>query len=98
MQSGLRAEGKGCPAAILRGSVGDGDAAEEIATLLEDADASIRKKAAELLFELRRKETIPALRLALSRAEDEDVRRYAALALTRLGEGRAAHGRAIEEP
>ena len=86
-QSGLRAEGKGWPAAILRGAGGDGDAAEEIATLLEDADAAIRKKAAELLFELRRKETAPALRLALSRAEDEDVRRYAALALTRLGEG-----------
>jgi Sulfatase/HEAT repeats len=86
-QSGLRAEGKGWPAAILRGAGGDGDAAEEIATLLEDADAAIRKKAAELLFELRRKETAPTLRLALSRAEDEDVRRYAALALTRLGEG-----------
>jgi HEAT repeat protein len=86
-QSGLRAEGKGWPAAILRGAGGDGDAAEEIASLLEDADASIRRKAAELLFELRRKETAPALRLALSRAEDEDVRRYAALALTRLGEG-----------
>ncbi len=86
-QTGLRAEGKGWPAAILRGAGGDGDAAEEIATLLEDADASIRKKAAELLFELRRKETAPALRLALGRAEDEDVRRYAALALTRLGEG-----------
>jgi arylsulfatase A-like enzyme len=86
-QSGLRAEGKGWPAAILRGAGGDGDAAEEIASLLEDADASIRRKAAELLFELRRKETAPALRLALSRAEDEDVRRYAALGLTRLGEG-----------
>jgi len=86
-QSGLRAEGKGWPAAILRGAGGDGDAAEEIAGLLEDADAAIRRKAAELLFELRRKETAPALRLALSRAEDEDVRGYAALALTRLGEG-----------
>jgi arylsulfatase A-like enzyme len=86
-QSGLRAEGKGWPAAILRGQGGDGDAAEEIASMLEDADAAIRRKAAELLFELRRKETIPALRLALGRAEDEDVRRYAALALTRLGEG-----------
>jgi arylsulfatase A-like enzyme len=86
-QTGLRAEGKGWPAAILRGAGGDGDAAEEIASLLEDADASIRRKAAELLFELRRKETAPALRLALSRAEDEDVRRFSALALTRLGEG-----------
>lgn len=86
-QTGLRAEGKGWPAAILRGAGGDGDAAEEIAALLDDADAGIRRKAAELLFELRRKETAPALRLALSRAEDEDVRRFSALALTRLGEG-----------
>jgi len=86
-QSGLRAEGKGWPAAILRGAGGDGDAAEEIASLLDDADKAIRRKAAELLFELRRKETAPALRLALARAEDEDVRRFAALALTRLGEG-----------
>ncbi|HEY6081197.1 MAG TPA: sulfatase-like hydrolase/transferase, partial [Polyangiaceae bacterium] len=86
-QSGLRAEGKGWPAAILRGAGGDGDAAEEIAALLDDADAAIRRKAAELLFELRRKETAPALRLALGRAEDETVRRFAALALTRLGDG-----------
>jgi hypothetical protein len=86
-RSGLRAEGKGWPPAILRGAGGDGDAAEEIASLLEDADVSIRRKAAELLFELRRKETAPALRLALGRADDEDVRRYCALGLTRLGEG-----------
>jgi arylsulfatase A-like enzyme len=86
-RSGLRAEGKGWPPAILRGAGGDGDAAEEIASLLEDADVSIRRKAAELLFELRRKETAPALRLALGRADDEDVRRYCALSLTRLGEG-----------
>ncbi len=97
-QSGLRAEGKGWPAAILRGAGGDGDAAEEIAGLLDDADASIRRKAAELLFELRRKETAPALRLALSRAEDEDVRRYAALALTAARRRCAAHGGAAEEP
>jgi hypothetical protein len=86
-QSGLRAEGKGWPAAILRGAGGDGDAAEEIASLLEDADVAIRRKAAELLFELRRKETAPALRLALGRADDEIVRRFCALSLTRLGEG-----------
>lgn len=97
-QSGLRAEGKGWPAAILRGQGGDGDAAEEIASLLEDADASIRRKAAELLFELRRKETIPALRLALGRAEDEDVRRYAALALTRMGEGAPLSVELLQSP
>ena len=86
-QNGLRAEGKGWPPAILRGISGDGDAVDEIAALLDDADLAIRRKAAELLFELKRPEAKPALRLALGRDEDEVVRRYAALSLTRLGEG-----------
>lgn len=84
---GLRAEGKGWPSAILRGIAGEADAAPEIAMLLDDADRAIRRKAAELLFELRRPETAPALRLALSRDEDPEVRNYSALGLTRLGEG-----------
>jgi len=86
-QNGLRAEGKGWPPAILRGISGDGDAVEEIAALLDDADLAIRRKAAELLCELKRPEAKSALRLALGRDEDEVVRRYAALSLTRLGEG-----------
>ena len=86
-QNGLRAEGKGWPPAILRGISGDGDAVEEIAALLDDADLAIRRKAAEVLFELKRPEAKAALRLALGRDEDEIVRRYAALSLTRLGEG-----------
>ena len=86
-QSGLRAEGKGWPPAILRGISGDGDAVDEIAALLDDADLAIRRKAAELLFELKRPEAKAALRLALGRDEDDVVRRYAALSLTRLGEG-----------
>ncbi len=60
--SGLRAEGKGWPAAILRALSGDADAAEELAALLDDADLGIRRKAAELLFEVKRPETAPALR------------------------------------
>ncbi|MEB2324891.1 MAG: sulfatase-like hydrolase/transferase, partial [Sorangiineae bacterium] len=86
-ERGLRAEGKGWPPALLRGLAGDGDAAEELAPLLDDADVTIRRKAAEVLFQLHRKETAPALRLALARDEDDEVRRWAALALTRLGEG-----------
>ncbi|HEY6557522.1 MAG TPA: sulfatase-like hydrolase/transferase [Polyangiaceae bacterium] len=86
-EHGLRAEGKGWPAPILRGAAGDGDAAEEIAALLDDADLKIRRKSAELLFELGRNESAPALRLALSRDEDVEVRRWCALALTRLGQG-----------
>jgi hypothetical protein len=85
--TGLRAEGKGWPGAILRAIAGDGDAAEELAGLLDDADLGIRRKAAELLFELKRREAAPALRLTLGRDEDETVRRWCALALTRLGEG-----------
>ena len=84
---GLRAEGKDWPAPILRGVAGDGDAARDIAGLLDDADPAIRRKAAELLFELRRPETAPALRLALGR--DEDPRREA---LVRAGAHSAGAG------
>ncbi len=86
-QAGKRAEGKGWPAPILRGISGDGDAALEIAGLLDDADVEIRRKAAEILFELRRPEAVSGLELALRRDEDQQVKRYAALALTRLGRG-----------
>lgn len=84
---GLRAEGKGWPAPILRGIAGDGDAALELSDLLDDADPAIRRKAAELLFELRHPDTSASLRLSLTRDEDPIVRRWAALGLTRLGEG-----------
>lgn len=84
---GLRAEGRGWPAPILRGISGDADAAPELSELLDDADPAIRRKAAELLFELARPETSGSLRLSLARDEDVVVRRWAALALTRLGEG-----------
>ncbi len=86
-RAGLRAEGKGWPNAILRGISGDGDAALEIAELLDDADVEIRRKAAETLFKLRNPATAASLRLALDRDEDEQVRRFAALSLTRLGQG-----------
>lgn len=84
---GLRAEGKGWPAPIRRALAGDGDAAPELAELLDDADLGIRRKAAELLFELRRQESAPALRLALAREEDPETRSWLALGLTRLGQG-----------
>ena len=84
---GLRREGKGWPDALRRGMAGDGDAVVEVAALLDDADVANRRKAGEVLFDLRRAEAEPALRLALVRDEDEEVRRWSALALTRLGEG-----------
>lgn len=84
---GLRAEGKGWPPAIRRALTGDADAAGEVAELLDDADVAVRRKAAEVLFDLRRPDTAPALRLALGREEDPQARAWAALALTRLGQG-----------
>src|SRR5690606_25379081 len=44
--------GRHWPAAVLRGVAGDGDAAPELADLLDDADVAVRRKSAELLFSL----------------------------------------------
>jgi arylsulfatase A-like enzyme len=86
--AGAREEGgKPWPDAIRRGLAGDGESAREVAALLDDSDVAFRRKAAEVLFDLKRKEAAPELRLALSRDEDDVVRRWCALALTRLGEG-----------
>lgn len=80
-------EGKGLPEALRRGLGGDVDAAPEVAALLDDADVAVRRKAAEVLFDLRRREVAPSLRLAMTREEDAEARAFIALALTRLGEG-----------
>jgi hypothetical protein len=86
------------PDPIRRGLAGDGEAAREIAALLDDSDVGFRRKAAELLFDLKRKEAAPELRLALSRDEDDVVRRFSALALTRLGEGAPRTVELLDDP
>jgi arylsulfatase A-like enzyme len=96
--AGLRAEGKGWPAALRRGIAGDADAAADVAALLDDADVAIRRKAAEVLFDLKRPETAAALRLAVVRDEDTEVKTRASLALTRLGEGAARTRELLDEP
>jgi len=96
--AGLRSEGKGWPEALRRGIAGDADAALDVAALLDDADVSIRRKAAEILFELKRPEVSPTIRLALVRDEDDEVRRWSALALTRLGEGAPRTRELVEDP
>jgi arylsulfatase A-like enzyme len=75
------------PRALRRGLAGDVEAAADVAALLDDVDVRIRRKAAEVLFELGREEGSEALRRALRRDDDELVRRWCALALTRLGQG-----------
>jgi arylsulfatase A-like enzyme len=80
------AGGPAWPEALRRGLVGEGDAAVDVASLLDDADVGIRRKAAEVSFGLHARETVPQLRRALARDEDDEVRRWSALSLVRAGE------------
>jgi arylsulfatase A-like enzyme len=97
-QQGLRSEGKGWPEALRRGLSGDGDAASDVAALLDDADVAIRRKSAEVLFELARIDAAAPLRLAMVRDDDDEVKRWSALALTRLGEGAPRARDLLEDP
>jgi hypothetical protein len=80
------AGGPSWPEALRRGILGDADAAIDVASLLDDADVGIRRKAAEVCFDLRAPVTVSSLRRALARDEDRDVRRWSMLALIRLGD------------
>ncbi|WP_394849883.1 sulfatase-like hydrolase/transferase [Pendulispora brunnea] len=81
-----RGEAQGWPEALRRGTQGDVEAAADVAMLLDDVRLDVRRKAAEVLFDLRAPATAPALQRALSTAEDPQVRAGCALALVRLGE------------
>ena len=80
------AAGPAWPEALRRGMVGDADAAADVASLLDDADVTMRRKAAEVCFALHVAATAPQLRRALKREEDDEVRRWVSLALVRLGD------------
>ncbi|HEX8793413.1 MAG TPA: sulfatase-like hydrolase/transferase [Polyangiaceae bacterium] len=79
------AGGPAWPEALRRGIMGDPDAAIDVASLLDDADVGIRRKAAEVCFALRSPLTAPYLRRALAHDEDREVRRWSLLALVRIG-------------
>lgn len=79
--------GRAWPAPIVRGLSGDASAAPELALLLDDADRTMREKAAELLFSLATEREAAALRLALGREESPSAQNWLALTLTRLGQG-----------
>jgi hypothetical protein len=80
------AGGPAWPEALRRGMVGDADAARDVAALLDDADVTIRRKAAEVSYALHAAEAAEQVRRALARDEDDEVRRWSALALVRMGE------------
>ncbi|MBW2456937.1 MAG: sulfatase-like hydrolase/transferase [Deltaproteobacteria bacterium] len=75
------------PRALRRGIGGDAEAVLDVAALLDDANVAVRRKAAEVLFDLRQEHAGPHLRRALRSDEDDTVRSWCALALTRLGQG-----------
>jgi hypothetical protein len=74
------------PEALRRGLQGEVEAASDVAALLDDAEVTIRRKAAEVCFRLHAPATVPEVKRALAHDEDDEVRRWAALALARMGE------------
>jgi len=73
------------PDALRRGVQGDVEAALDVAALLDDADVTIRRKAAEVCFSLHDSSTLPAVQRALATDEDGEVKKWAALADVRMG-------------
>jgi hypothetical protein len=82
------------PDPIRRGLSRDPDAAVDAAALLDDASAPIRRKAAEVMFLLHAPQVAPQTLRALSRDEDDEVQRWSALALVRMGDPPSARAEA----
>jgi Sulfatase/HEAT repeats len=74
------------PDPIRRGLMRDGDSAVDAASLLDDADVTIRRKAGEVMFILHPPAVAAETRRTLERDEDREVRSWCALALVRMGE------------
>ena len=88
------------PEALRRGMVGDVEAAPDVVSLLDDADLTIRRKAAEVAYALHVPATAPQLRRSFAEDEDDQVRRWVALALARVGEPAPAlvEGTLLKDP
>jgi arylsulfatase A-like enzyme len=78
-------ESASLPEALRRALQGDREAALEAAPLLDDVRIELRRAAGRALFELAVPETAPFAARALAHDSDEEVTRWAALALVRLG-------------
>ncbi len=86
------------PDVLRRALQGDQDAALEASALLDDANVEIRRKAGEALFILHGHELKPHLERVLDHETDETTRRFAALALVRLGQPRPEAQRLLADP
>jgi HEAT repeat protein len=85
------------PEPLRRGLQGEVEAAADVAALLDDADLTIRRKAAEVTFDLHVPATAPEAKRALAHDEDDEVRRWSALALARMGARSAGQGTGATE-
>jgi len=85
-------EASALPEALRRGLQGDRDAAEDVATLFDDARVDIRREAARCAFRLKAPVMAPQLRRALAKDEDAEVRKWSGLALARMGAPGAGGG------
>jgi arylsulfatase A-like enzyme len=74
------------PDALRRGMQGEADAAEDVGTLLDDANVAVRRKAAEVTFQLAAASVLPQAKRAFMRDEDPEVKRWVSLALVRMGD------------
>ncbi|MBX3231504.1 MAG: sulfatase-like hydrolase/transferase [Labilithrix sp.] len=90
-----RVEASTLPDALRRGLQGDLDAAEDVAPLLDDVRVDIRRLAARCAFRLKAPLLVTQLRRSAAQDADPEVRRWAALALARIGEEGARS--AVEE-
>ena len=76
------------PDALRRALQGDQESGLEAATLLDDANVEIRRKAGEAMFVLHAASLRANLERVLAHEGDETTRRFAALALVRIGDTR----------
>jgi HEAT repeat protein len=74
------------PDALRRGMQGEADSAEDVAALLDDANVTIRRKAAEVTAGLAVLAVAPEARRAFAREEDLVTKRWSAIALVRMGD------------
>lgn len=79
-------EAANLPEALRRCLQGDRESAEEVAALLDDARADVRRRAAKCAFRLRAKEIAPQLRRTADNDEDAMTWGWASAALLRVGE------------
>lgn len=91
-------EAANVPDALRRCLQGDRDSAEEVASLLDDAHADVRRRAAKCAFRLRAKEIAPQLRRTAEHDEDPMTWGWASAALIRLGEEASGANAAMKGP